>query len=404
MIKKIKVEQLRPGIFIHNLNREWLYHPFLYNRIKVTDEHVIDKIIEYGIKEVYIDTDKGLDIYHAPLTEDMDKEIQSEIENPAKTKVGDGPRVPLKEEIVRANKIIRETKKTMSILMEEVRLGKQIEIKQVEHIVEKMADSIFNNKDALVSLSRIRKKDEYTYIHSLAVCALLISFAEHLNLDYTTVKAVGVGGLLHDIGKVKVPNEILNKRGALSEQEFDEMRDHVKHGSIIIEQDLNVDETALSVVAHHHERFNGTGYPSGLKGHEISKFGQMAAIVDVYDALTSDRCYSNKIPPTEALKKLFEWRNTYFNKDLVEQFICCVGIYPIGTLVRLESDWLGVVIEHGEKGLLYPVIRVIYDIKKEKYVIPYDVDLSKLSGEENTEVVLNAEPPDRWNIKPEMYL
>ncbi|MBI5055998.1 MAG: HD-GYP domain-containing protein [Nitrospirae bacterium] len=400
MIKRIKVGQLKPGIFIHDLNCDWLQHPFLTNKIKVKDDAIIEKIIKYGIHEVYIDTDKGLDVAEARTKNEVDLEIQAGLDTLAGAKPEVSPRIPLKEEIVRAKEIIKEATITIHNLMEETRLGKQIEVKQVEHIVEKMADSIFNNKDALISLGRIKQKDEYTYMHSLAVCALLISFAEHLNLDYETIKAVGVGGLLHDIGKVKVPEEILNKKGALSEEEFYKMKAHVFHGCAILEQNAGICETSICVAAHHHERLDGTGYPGNLKGDEISRFGQMAAIADVYDALTSDRCYKTKMPPTEALRRVFEWSDIYFNKGLVEQFICCVGIYPVGTLVRLESGLLGVVIEHGEKGLLHPVVRAVYDAKKERFITTYDIDLSKPSSDN----ILRYESPERWNITTESYL
>ena len=354
MIKKIKVKQLKPGMFIDDFNSNWLDHPFFNNSAKVKDEKIIEKIAKSGIQEVYIDTEKGLDVTDAPAKKDVEQEIQEELNKLSDTKLEANTRVPLKEEIVRARKIMTEAVKTMQALMEDVKLGKQIEIKQVEHIVENMTDSIFHNKDALISLSRIKQKDEYTYMHSLSVCALLIAFADQMNFNYTTIHAVGVGGLLHDIGKVKIENKILNKKGALSEEEFEEMKEHVKHGCLLMEQGLEIAETSVWVTAQHHERLNGTGYPGGLKGGEISNFGQMAAIVDVYDALTSDRCYRDKMHPTEALRKLFEWSDSYFNKELVEQFIRCVGIYPVGSLVRLASDLFAVVLDHNEKSLLHP--------------------------------------------------
>ncbi|MBI5098197.1 MAG: HD-GYP domain-containing protein [Nitrospirae bacterium] len=402
MIKKIKVDQLKPGIFIHDINCDWLDHPFISNKIKIKNERDIDKIVTHGINEVYIDTDKGMDVVDAPTKKDV--EIQGELDKLTDTKLKTGSRALLKEELVRAREIIKESKKAIYNIMEDVKLGKQIEIKQVENIVEKIADSIFQNKDALMSLGRIKQKDEYTYMHSLSVCALLISFAEQLDLDYKTIKAVGIGGLLHDIGKVKVPIEILNKKGPLSEKEFTIMKEHVKLGCNIIEQCTSIDEISFYVTAHHHERLSGTGYPYSLKGDEISIFGQMSAVADVYDALSSDRCYKDKIIPTEALRKLYEWSNSYYNKNLVEQFICCVGIYPVGTLVRLESGLLGIVVDHGVKGLLYPLIRIIYDTIKGVFVVPYDKDISELSDKGIKDTVINYESPERWNIKPEMYL
>jgi putative nucleotidyltransferase with HDIG domain len=404
MIKKIKVGQLKPGIFVHDLNCDWLHHPFVRNKIRIKNEHDIEKIIKQGINEVYIDTDKGLDVAEAPTKKDVDREIQGELDKLTDTKLKTGSRALLREELIRAREIIKESKKTIHNIMDDVKHGKQIEMEQVEKIVEKIADSIFQNKDALISLGRIKHKDEYTYMHSLSVCALMISFAEHLNLDYKTIKAVGIGGLLHDIGKVKVPIEILNKNGALSEEEFNIIKEHVKDGCSILERCTSIDDISMYVAAHHHERLNGTGYPDSLAGDEISIFGQMSAVADVYDALSSDRCYKKKIIPTEALRKLFEWSNSYFKKDLVEQFICCVGIYPVGTLVCLRSGMLGIVVDHGVKGLLYPIIRVVYDTRKRRFITPYDMDLSRPSDSGITDTILNYEAPEKWNIRPEMYL
>jgi putative nucleotidyltransferase with HDIG domain len=404
MIKKIKVDQLKPGVYIDSLNCDWLNHPFISNKMKIKTEQDIKKIIKHGINEVYIDTDKGLDIADAPTKMEVDRVIQKEINKITDTKSKPKSHTPLKEELLRAKEITKETKKTMQTIMEDVRLGRQIEINQVHTVVDRIADSIFKNKDALTSLARLRNRDEYTYVHSLSVCALLIAFGEHLNLDYKTIKSIGTGGLLHDIGKVRVPVEILNKKGKLTEDEFIIVKEHVSHSSNIIKEYSDIDDISAYVVAQHHERLNGVGYPDNLTGDEISIYGQMSAIVDVYDALTSDRCYHDKSLPTEVLRRLFDWSNSYFNKKLMEQFICCVGIYPVGTLVRLESGMLGVVVDHGEKGLLYPVVRVVYNTKKEMFTMPYDLNLSKPSSAGITDSVLNYESPKKWHIKPETYL
>jgi HD-GYP domain-containing protein (c-di-GMP phosphodiesterase class II) len=404
MIKKIKVDQLKPGVYIDSLNCDWLNHPFLTNKIRIKTEQDIDKIIRHGINEVYIDTDKGLDIVDAPTKKEVDQAIQKEINNIADSQSKPISRTPLKEELMHAKDIINDTKKTMQSIMEDVRIGKQIELDNVNSVVDKISESILHNKDALISLVRIRLKDEYTYIHSLAVCALLVAFGEHLNFDYKTIRAIGIGGLLHDIGKVRIPLEILNKNGKLTEDEFTIVKEHVKHSSYIVRGHSEIDDISAYVVSQHHERLNGTGYPGNLKGDEISLYGQMSAIADVYDALTSDRCYHDKSLPTEVLRKLFEWSGSYFNKDLMEQFICCVGIYPVGTLVRLESGLLGIVVDHGEKGLLYPVVRVIYNTKKEMFIMPYDLDLSKPTSSGISDSVLNYESPQKWHIRPETYL
>jgi putative nucleotidyltransferase with HDIG domain len=404
MIKKIKVEQLKPGIFVHDFNCGWLHHPFLRNRVKLTTDEEIDKIVKHQIRELYIDTAQGLDIDDAPTKPEVDLEIQTEINHLDASNLKDRARVSLREEIFSAKKLLSEVKKKTRLLMDEVKLGKQVDMQQVEIIVDKMTESVLNNNDALVSLARIKSKDEYTYLHSLAVSALCISFGEHLGLDDKKVKAIGIGGLLHDIGKVKIPAEILNKPGPLTEKEFEIMKEHVKHGDCILRQTTNIDEDSVCVTTHHHERLDGTGYPEGLRGSEISIFGQMAAIVDIYDALTSERCYKDAIPPTEALKKLFEWSDGYVNRDLVEKFIAHLGIYPIGTVVRLQSGFIAVVIDHGEQGLLHPLVRAVYDTRKGKLIPPCDIDLSKKRAAPDSDEIVSFESPEKWQLHPEKYL
>jgi HD-GYP domain-containing protein (c-di-GMP phosphodiesterase class II) len=399
MIKKIKVALLRPGMFIHDLNCGWMRHPFMSNSIKIKDEKTIDKIIRYGIHEVYIDSNRGLDVTDAPTEEEVKKEIQTELKKVAEIKSKTDIRVPLKKELVKAREIKREVKQTVQNIMEEIRFGKPIRTEKVENVVKKMIDSIFRNQDALVSLGRIKQTDEYTYMHSMSVCVLMISFGKHLGFDIQKLNEVGIGSMLHDIGKMKVPQEILNSNRQLSDKEFNLVKEHVKYSRDLLKETQGIRETSILLAAQHHERIDGRGYPEGLKGDEISLYGQTAAIADVYDAMTSKRCYQRKFEPADVLKKLFEWRELY-NPDLVQQFIRCVGIYPVSSLVRLESGLLGVVLNHSEKGLLYPVVRVVYDTKKERQVMPYDIDLSQISEDR----VESSESTEKWNINTEIYL
>jgi putative nucleotidyltransferase with HDIG domain len=403
MIKKIKVEQLKPGVFVHDFNCGWLHHPFLRNRVQLKTDADIERILKHQIREVYIDTDQGKDVDDAPTEPEVEDEIQKQISQLDEPNLRKRDRVALQEEMVRAKILLTEAKEKIQSLMDGVKLGKQIDMQQVENLVDKVTESVLKNSDALVSLARIKNKDEYTYLHSLAVSALCISFGEHLQLGDKKVKAIGVGGLLHDIGKVRVPSEVLNKPGPLTEKEFEIIKQHVKYGDCILRETTKIEEDSICVTAHHHERLDGTGYPEGLKGNEISLFGQMGAIVDIYDALTSERCYKNAMPPTNALRKLFEWSNGYVNRELVERFITCLGIYPIGTVVRLRSGLIGVVIDHGEKGLLYPMVRALYDTRKQKPVSPFEIDLSKPAANGGDEIV-GSEAPGRWPLPPEQSL
>lgn len=386
-------------MFIHDLNCGWLQHPFLSQSFKVKDEKIIGKIIDYGIRKIYINTDKGLDSAGAPTKEEVNRQIDSEINEIIRPEINRGNLVSLKAEITQARKLKKEAKKTIEHLMHEVRLGNRIEVEKVDHIVAKMVESIFRNKDALTSLGRIKSVDEYTFMHSVSVGVLMISFGKSLGIDYEVIKELGVGGLLHDVGKVNVPVEILTSTKKLSDKELLAVKRHVYHSRIILEQTPSMHKNSIFVASHHHERVDGSGYPENLKGNEIHMYGQMAAIVDVYDAMTSHRCYQRQYQPTETLRKLYEWGDAY-NQKLVQQFIRCIGIYPIGSLVRLDSGLLGVVLDHNEKSLIQPVVRVVYDMKENIKIMPRDIDLSRNGNYRIT----GYEHPEKWHIDPEQYI
>ena len=210
--------------------------------------------------------------------------------------------------------------------------------------------------------------------------------------------------MVHDVGKMQTPDQILNKPGKLTDEEFVVMRHHVVASREILEITPNISQTALHVAAQHHERFDGSGYPNRLKGDEISRIGQMAAIIDVYDAITSDRVYHKGMAPTEALRKLFEWSKFHFNPELVHAFAKVVGIYPVGVLVRLESERLAVVVEQREASMLQPLVRVMFDARRNHYLKPEDVDLSKPLGRGGADRIVGHESPEMWRIEPMKFL
>jgi putative nucleotidyltransferase with HDIG domain len=393
MIKKITVKQLKPGMYIQDFNCAWFNHPFLSNSLKVKNEQIIEKITSYGISEVYIDTEKGLDVRDAPTREEVNREISAEIDRLAEPEIQNKSTTTVREELVRARAIKKEAKQTVEKIMEDVRFGKQIEMEKVDHVVEKMVDSIFRNKDALTSLGRIKKTDEYTFVHSVSVCVLMISFGRNAGFDIDVIKKMAVGGLLHDIGKVKIQAALLNQNGQLSEEEFYTIKQHAAYGISILEETPDFSEISMNVAAHHHEKLDGSGYPGNLKSAQISVYGKMSAIVDVYDAMTSKRVYQRQFQPTETLRKLFEWSNIY-DPELVQQFIRCMGIYPVGCLVRLDNGLLGIVLEQGDIRLLDPIVRVIYDSNQKRHIMPYDIDLAVHEGLSIT----GYDVPDKWGI------
>lgn len=369
----------------------------------MTDEKLIRKIEDYGICEVYIDTEKGTDIVDAPTREEITREIQDRLRDVYVTEVDTECRAPVQEEIVRAKVIRHEAQETVKSIMNDMRFGRNIEKGKVEEIVDKMALSIFRNQDAILSLGKIRRTDEYTYAHSVSTCALMLAFGKYLGFEAQELREAGIGAMLHDIGKVKVPLYILNKNGALTDDEIASVREHVAFGCQMLEETPGISEISIAVAAEHHERIDGKGYPKGVAGNDISRYGKVAAIIDVYDAMTSDRCYRSRIPPTDVLGKLFEWSKFNFDGTLVQQFVRCIGIYPVGSLVYLESGLIAVVISHGMKSLLHPVIRVIFDTKRNRYIRPYDIDLLHDYDAGGGNGIMSYASPDQWRITPEIY-
>lgn len=404
MIKKISIQQLKPGMFIHNINCAWIEHPFLAGTLKVKNDKAVETIIGLGISELYIDTLKGLDVSDAPTETEVNAEIEHKMQAMAEQTKPIITTSTLREELKTSKKVYKEANRIISNIMHDARIGRQIEVERIEPVVGQMANSILRNKDALLSLCRIKNKDDYTFLHSVSVGALLISFAHALDFNRTVIKQLGVGGMLHDIGKTKVPNEILNKPGKLTDEEFVIMKSHVVHGCSILRRSSGIAQASFDVAAQHHERFDGSGYPLGLKNLETSVYGQMAAIVDVYDAITADRCYHKGMTPTVAVRKMFEWSKFHFNPNLLRTFIRTVGIYPVGTLVMLESGKLGVVIEQCETDMTQPLVRTVFDTKKNSFITPSDINLAKPLGQGGGDRIVNYESPDKWNIDPNKFM
>ena len=402
MIKKVKVSDLRPKMYIDDLNCSWRNHPFLRNCFMLESERDIEKIIEYGITHVYIDTSQGLDVYNVPSGEEVCQiQDNKSLEMSVSLTRSEPKLVPIEKELIQAKRIYKEACTIVNATLQDCRLGKQIELEKLEPVVLAIAESIFRNPDAIVSLLRIKQADSYTFQHSVAVGTLLISFCVSMK-DRSSIEQVGIGGFLHDIGKMKVPEQILNKAGKLDDREFGLMKQHVQFGCEIIEKIEGISPISISIVAEHHERYDGSGYPHGLKGDEISPYGQMASIIDVYDAMTSTRVYHASIEPTEVIKKLLEWRGHQFNSKLVQYFIRTIGIYPVGSLVKLESGYLAVVVDQHHENLLHPRVRIIFNIHTRSYIFPKDFDLSKPNSGHHR--IVSFEIPARWGINPTHYM
>lgn len=390
-------------MYVHSLNCNWADHPFLRNRFWLDSDDQIRRIRELGVNEIEIDTDLGRDAPSAPSASEVAQDLKPALDAAARQRPPAFRASSIAEERARARRILSEANQVAERVMEDARLGRQIELDPAREVIGQAVASIVRNQDALIGLNRIRSVDRYTFEHSINVAVLMIAFARSLELERSLIEEIGLGALLHDVGKIRIPEAILNKPGKLTPAEFEIIRGHVVYGHEILTQTSDISEIALDVVLEHHERIDGTGYPEGKPRESISQFGQMAAIVDVYDALTTRRIYHDAMPPHEALRNLLQWSPQQFDRTLVQQFVRCVGIYPIGTLVRLESERLAVVVETGRERLLKPVVRLVFDINNRRRLMPQDIDLSRPTAY-GQDRIIDAEDPADWGLRPEYVL
>jgi len=398
-IKRVKVEELKEGMYVHDLNCGWLQHGFLRQQFLIKQASQIQKMKSQGLDEIYIDTTRGDDVAGAPTQGEIEQVLDQQMKETASEGAALAPaRVSQRKESAAAKKILGEAATVVDGLLHDVRLGKQLDPGKAKPLVKAMHASVLRNPGALISLSRLKSADNYTFQHSVSICALLVAFCQALGMDAHTVEEAGLGGLLHDVGKMKVPNEILNKPGKLTDDEFTVMKSHASLSMDLLSGVPGVSEMVIQIAGEHHEKMGGGGYPRGVSGDQISQIGRMTAIVDVYDALTSNRVYHKGKEPSEVLKKLLEWSGPHLDGDLVQQYIRTLGIYPVGSLVRLDGDRLAVVVEQGED-LLRPVVRVIYDTQRGMRLTPLDLHLSKCAQQ-----ITSYEDPIEWSLNPFEFL
>ncbi|SBT05847.1 Metal dependent phosphohydrolase [Candidatus Propionivibrio aalborgensis] len=397
MLKKISVKQLVVGMHLKEFCGSWMEHPFWRSAFVITDPKDIESILASSIKEVWIDSSKGLDV---EAGETAISEAESDVQVEAELKIAAQEQrqtaaVPASVEFARAAKICAQSKRAVASMFQEARMGKAVDTDGAQKLVEEISDSISRNPGALISLARLKTADDYTYMHSVAVCALMIALSKQLKLDEKLTRSAGIAGLLHDLGKALMPMDVLNKPGKLTDEEFAIIKTHPEEGHKLLLGSTGADEMALDVVLHHHEKTDGSGYPKRLKDSEISLYAKMGAVCDVYDAITSNRPYKAGWDPAESLRKMAEWAKGHFDPTVFQAFVKSLGIYPVGSLVKLNSGRLGIVVEQAEKSLLTPRIKVFFSTRSNARIKPEIVDLSRANCPEK---IVSREDPAQWNF------
>jgi len=409
MIKKVKSADLKVGMFVHDINVPWLEHSFARNRFLIRNEKEIEKILAINKLDVLIDTSRGADATDAPTLQESEIALMGKLldiaSEPAEEPLGNnGEQSTHQMDFLwqESSHVRKEAIEVVGNILADARIGKQIDAKQAGAVVSSITDSVLSNDGTLVSLCRLKQRDKYTFQHSVSISALLVTFCHAMGgFSKDDLHDIGLGGLFHDIGKMKIPDEILNKPGSLTDHEYSIMMTHVQEGISYLGESRILSQPVMKIVAEHHERFDGTGYPRGIARNAISLLGQMASIVDVYDAITSVRVYHSAIEPVTALQRIYEWGGKHFDETLVHSFIKGVGIYPVGSLVHMDSGRLAIVVRQGVESLLKPIVRVVFDTKAMQKLSPRDINLAAPSCQDH---ISGYEIPENWGIDPFFYL
>jgi len=406
MLRRLTKDDVRLGMYIHRLEGPWLKHPFWRQSFLLTDPDDLELIQSGDFTAVVVDESKSLsptpvgiggEAVPAEAPSPQPVAVETAKPSPVRPKpprpTMPQRRISAAEEMDRAAAVADKATRTVAQLLAQARLGRAVDIARVIPVVEDIAASVDRNPSALISITRMRDKDEYTYFHSVAVCALMVNLARQLDFAEPEVREAGLAGLLHDFGKVAVPDNLLKKPGGLTEVEFGLVRQHVERGHQILKANGYSDAVADAAL-HHHERIDGTGYPHRLKGGEISLLAKMAAVCDVYDAITSRRPYRAAAAPADSLATMFGWTGQ-FDETVLGAFVRSLGIYPVGSLVKLRSNRLALVIDQAEEDSLRPLVRVFYCIGSRRRVPASDLDLSV--GDEG-DAILSREDPVKWGF------
>ncbi|MBS7326403.1 MAG: HD-GYP domain-containing protein [Thiopseudomonas sp.] len=392
MLKKVPVSSVIMGMHIHELCGSWMDHPFWKSGFLLQDPHDLERLQASSVTEIWIDTSKGLDCVEGETPEEARERGEQVLHDIATQPV----RENIADELRRAAKICERSKEAVASMFNEVRMGQMLNTEQTQRVVSEITQSVLRHPNALLSIVRVKQADEYTYMHSVAVSALMIALARQLGFEDDEVHEAGMAGLLHDVGKMAIDDGILNKPDSLTDNEFEQIKRHPEYGVRYLQKGSEpVSRAVLEACYSHHEKMDGSGYPRGLKGDQISLLSRMAAVCDVYDALTSDRPYKLGWGPSETVQRMAQWTG-HFDPQIFQAFVRSVGIYPVGSLVRLKSGRLAVVIEQNEKSLLVPKVKVFFSTKSGLHI---EREVVNLAAVHCSDAIAARESREDWDFK-----
>jgi putative nucleotidyltransferase with HDIG domain len=400
MLKKISVEELRVGMHVHGLCGAWVDHPFWKSKFELRDAGELALLRQSSVRECWIDLARGLDV--AEPTPKAQAAAPRAAPPPVSiTPVEPGPApptaVPLRAELDRAAALVSQSRAQVRSLFHEARMGRALNAEECLPLVNEITASVWRNPGALISLARLKTHDDYSYMHSVAVCALMVSLARQLGQDERQAREAGLAGLLHDMGKAMMPLDLLHKPGKLTPAEFGIIKSHPQRGHELLQSGTAAPAIALDVCLHHHERPDGGGYPFGLSGDALSQSARMGAVCDVYDAITSNRPYKTGWDPADSVSRMAAWSAAgQFDPALFAAFVRSMGVYPVGSLVRLRSGRLAVVVEQSATQLLKPWVKAFFSTKAQ---MPVPHELLDTSDPQCRDTIAARESNALWKFE-----
>jgi putative nucleotidyltransferase with HDIG domain len=423
MKRKVDVNDLRKGMYVTELDRPWLGTSFLFQGFEIRTDDELTQLRRLCRHVYVLEGDIiALPGPHRPIENTASRSVNTKTtkvtglrpETLTAVRVPKGgipPQrytdvTPVEEELQQSVEVEHSTRETLHTILDDARLGRSMDVPRTKRVIGQMTESIIRNPDALVWLTQLKKKHEYTATHSLRVCVLALALGRHLGYSREHLNVLGIGALLHDIGKLKVPVELLDKPDVLTRDEFELMKAHVPEGLKLLDGAPGIPAASLEVVGRHHERYSGNGYVFGMSGDTIGEFGLISAIADTYDAITSDRSYHLSLSAGDALKIIYEGRGRGYHPWLAEQFIQCMGIFPIGSIVEMSSGSIGVVITANRQRRLRPRVALILSPQRQPYTPAAIVDLMQVTHDPsgNPLEIRNMLPSGAFGINPTDYI
>lgn len=401
---KIPADLLEIGMYVSELDRPWIESPFLFQGFLITNEEELDQLHQY-CEYVYVDDKKSQAAIPLNVLTRLETVRKSEIMEDNKDK--ENPPYPksFESEFPTARTVYADVHAQIRNLFRDIRVGRTVRTNEIKKSVTDIADSILRNPDAMLLMTNMKAVDEYMIVHAINVCVLSLIFARFMGLQRSSMQEIGLGALLHDVGEMRLPQDLLKKPGDYTPEEYATIQKHTAYGVAILKQSQGIPESAIDIALHHHERVDRSGYPDKLSGQEINRFTKIVGMIDVYDSLTSTTPYRANLSSTDVLRHMYHWRGTLFDEELVEKFIKCLGVYPVGSTLELSNGEIGIVISSPPENRLFPKLLLVRDGEQKFYDPPKVINLWRFrNNQDNLYEIKDIVRPENYGIDLKRYI